>query len=256
MGKRALLVLSAVILLITLGASAAHAQYAPPSTVPGRPPEGCPPQNPPEDAPCHPRARANVSDDEVETGDEVTVSTEDDTFEEGSDAEVWMSRVRRGSPVHSLGTAVVRADGSVIHTFVVPAVEDGVYLVWIHGVDENGNPVTPIAAIVVDADDNQAAATGVNSSSVDPPDAVASLQTVSPAAEAAAVEAVANGATLSVDNGSLEVLGGSTSKPKVAASGLSTTGADLAAPITVGAALLLTGTGLLLLRNRRRATAQ
>lgn len=263
MGKRALLALSSLILLFTLGATAAQAQYAPPTTspgggpptsVPGNPPAGCPPQNPPTDAPCHPRARANVSDDNVAPGETVTVSTENGTFEGGSDLDIRLSRVRRGSPTFDLGTDVADADGGMSQDVVIPQVPNGVYVIWVHGVDENGDPVTALVPIVIKGPNTDAP--GATASKAGPPPvAVLGVQTVSPAAETAAIAAVANGAALSVANGSLEVVGGN-AKPKVAAAGLSTTGADLAAPVTVGGALLLTGAGLLVLRNRRRATAK
>ena len=253
MGKRALVALFVLAVAFVGGVAPAAAQYAPPSTVPGGgPPEGCPPQDPPRDAPCHPRARGNASKEEVRPGDEVIVSAPAGTFAPNSDVVVTLNRVRRGAPVHTFGTFKSNSNGSFSLEVTIPAgTEPGVYVIQMHGTDDEGDPVTALAPIVVRNANTTAAdvrgATFTNSGDSGLPADLA----MSPAEEAAAVAAVANGGTLAVTDDGIVATGGS--KPKVAAAGLSTTGADLAAPITVGAALVLTGAGLVILRRRQHA---
>lgn len=240
--KRALLVVAACALLLV--GTPAYAQYGPP--------EGCPPQDPPPEnpPPCHPRRRANVSDHSVQPGQTVVVSVPAGTFDPGSDVTASMTRVRSGSPNHSVGAGKADGDGSAEIDALIPDAPRGVYLIWLSGEDANGNPITALAAVVLVP---EAAATGVAEPTAfdgPVPPAVTEVQQSFPrAAEPSTVAAVQSGATPSIDDsGRLSVRGATA----VRAASLSGTGTNIEYPLTVAAVLILVGTGLVL---RRRAGA-
>jgi LPXTG-motif cell wall-anchored protein len=222
-------------------------------------PVGAQYEEPPGEAPDNPRVAAGVSDDDVQPGDPVTV-TAPPAFAPGSQVTVYLARAQQDSAALALATAAVNADGSVNRTVTIPDVPAGVYFLYILGVDEDGNERIAITAIVVR---NAAAAASVEApapesfESAAAPAAVAELQpALSPAAEVAVVDAVADGAgvVLSPADGALSI---QTPAGLQDATTLPTTGAnDVSQQVTIGAALLLAGTGLVLLRRRRGGFTQ
>jgi LPXTG-motif cell wall-anchored protein len=250
---------SLAILFGVLGAlmvgAPAGAQYEQPPTTPTTAP-GEEPSGDPE----NPRIAAGVSDDDVQPGDTVTV-TAPPAFAPGTQVTVYLARAQEGSAALALATAAVNADGSVNRTVTIPDVPAGVYYLYIVGVDEDGNERIAITAIVVR--NAQAAAASVEApapesfESAAVPAAVAELQpALSPAAEAAVVDAVTDGAgvVLSPADGALSI---QTPAGLQDATTLPTTGAnDVSQQVTIGAALLLAGTGLVLLRRRRGGFTQ
>lgn len=203
--------------------------------------------------PEQPRTIANVSDDDVSPGDQVTVSVPA-VFAQNSPISINLSRAQPGSGGVELASGNAGANGAVSQSITIPATQDGVYFLYVTGVDPDGNPVVAIVVIVIRGGDASAASVegdSVSAASVAPvPAAVASVQSdLTPASEAAVVEAVTGGAGLVLSpEGTLNVR---TPAGVQEASALPTTGADgIATQVTVGAALLLAGTGLVLLRRR------
>ena len=224
----------------------AQAQYGPPPPPPG-PPAGCPVTNPPpaNPPPCKPRRDASVDPDRARPGQQATVSVPDGTLAPGSNYRVVLTRVQPNSTDHVVvPSATADPDGSASSTFTVPALPPGVYLVWIHGVDSNGNPVVAMTGFVIQGV-GTAAAAPVSSSSTPRPAAVeAALNSVSP--DDVATVANGNGSLVVTPNGLLQVRGAQTdADPR-----FSRTGADLQGPMTAGMALLIAGGGLVLLRRR------
>jgi LPXTG-motif cell wall-anchored protein len=135
-------------------------------------------------------------------------------------------------------------------------------------VDEDGNTVVALVAVVlrageaapaaasVEEDGFQAAAAGPVAAAPVPAAVADVQQSVSPDIEAAVVDAVAQGAGVALSpQGTLQVR--SASGAVQAASTLPTTGAnDISQQVTIGAALLLAGTGMVLLRRRRGGFTQ
>ncbi|MCO8129268.1 LPXTG cell wall anchor domain-containing protein [Acidimicrobiia bacterium EGI L10123] len=206
--------------------------------------------------PEQPRTVANVSDDDVAPGDPVTV-TVPPVFAPGTEVSINLARAQQDAGGVELGSPDANADGSVSDTVTIPATEDGVYFLYVTGVDTDGNPVVAIVAIVVRngvasasaVEGESFAATAAAAAPV--PAAVADVQSnVTPASEAAVVEAVTqSGAGLVLSPES--TLNVRTPEGVQAASALPTTGSnDISAQVTIGAALLFAGTGLVLLRRR------
>jgi len=199
--------------------------------------------------PEQPRTEASVSDDDVEPGDSVTVSAPP-VFAPGSPITVNFVRAQSGADAQQLATGTAGANGSANQSVTIPQVPDGVYFVYITGVDEDGNEVVALAAIVVRNGVAAAAAVQGDSMAAPVPAPVAQAQGLAPEAEAAVVDAVTDGAGVVMSpQGQLQVR---TAAGLQDASTLPTTGSDdISKQVTVGAALLLAGTGLVLLRRRR-----
>lgn len=266
--KRLVLALVMGALLVLAPVSPASAQYGgnpPPEEPPAGPPEGCPVEDPPpaDPPPCNPRATADVSDSTVRPGDEITVSTPP-VFEPGTTVTINMVRAQRSASASELGTETADADG-VDASVTIPDVPPGVYFIYVYGTGPDGSPVVAMTPIVVRGGP-AAAAQGVDDVSVQGdavyaaaaaaapvPVQVAEVQgAVSPEVEAAVVDAVASGgrAVLSPE-GTLNVR---TAAGVQRASALPTTGSDgIATQVTIGAAMLFAGTGLVLLRRRKGA---
>lgn len=212
-------------------------------------------EDPPSEEPAQPRTVANVSDDEVAPGDPVTV-TVPPVFAPGTPIVVELARAQQGAEGVELGSGTSSSDGSVSETVTTPATEDGVYFLYVTGVDADGNPVVALVAIVVSGGDATAAAVQGDSfaaagAAAPVPAAVAEAQSgLTPDTEAAVVEAVTQqgaGMVLSPE-GTLSVR---TAAGVQSAGALPTTGSDgIATQAAVGAALFLAGTGLVLLRRR------
>lgn len=215
-------------------------------------------EEPPGSEPAQPRTVANISDDVVSPGDPVTV-TVPPVFAPGTPIVVELARAQQGAEGVELGSGTAGTNGGVNETVTVPATQNGVYFLYVTGVDADGNPVVAIVAIVIR--DGEAAATAVEgegftaagpaAASTPVPAAVAEVQSgLTPDTEAAVVEAVTQqGAGLVLSpQGELSVR---TPAGVQSASALPTTGGDgIATQVAVGAALLLAGTGLVLLRRR------
>lgn len=254
-----------LVLSLVTGALAALVLVAPASAQyggdPDAPPSGCPVEDPPPEdpPPCHPRTDAGVSDPDVQPGDSVTV-TAPPVFAPGSEVTVNLVRARNGSNANGLGTGTAGSDGAVSESVTIPDVPSGVYFLYITGEDADGNLVVAMVAIVVrpaastaavGGDDFQAAA------AAPVPAAVAEVQAVSPETEAAVVEAVTEGGAGLVLSPQGELSVRSAAGALQEASTLPTTGGDgIAEQVTVGAALVLAGTGFVLLRRRRGGFAK
>lgn len=197
--------------------------------------------------PDQPRTEASVSDDDVEPGDTVTVSAPP-VFAPGSPITVNLVRAQSGADAQQLATGTAGANGSASQSVTIPQVPDGVYFVYITGKDADGNDVVAMAAIVVRGGVAAPAAVQGNAAAVPAP--VAQAQGVAPDTEAAVVDAVTDGAGVVLSpQGQLQVR---TAAGLQDASTLPTTGSDdISKQVTVGAALLLAGTGLVVLRRRR-----
>jgi LPXTG-motif cell wall-anchored protein len=201
-----------------------------------------------------PRTVANVSDDDVIPGDTVTV-TVPPVFAPGTPIVIELARAQQGAEGVALASGNAGADGSVNKTVTIPATQHGVYFLYVTGVDTDGNPVVAIVAIVIRPLPGAASVEGDSFAvaSTPVPAAVSQAQAESgltPATEAAVVEAVTQqGAGLVLSpQGALSVR---TPAGVQQASALPTTGSDgIATQAVVGAALLLAGTGLVLLRRR------
>lgn len=139
----------------------------------------------------------------------------------------------------------------------VPAsTADGVYILYIHGEDANGNPVVAIVPIVIEGG-AQAASTGsVAAAGVTPPPQVQALQaSMSAGAAADAAEAVSAGDGELVVKGNAIEVRAADSVAAPSQRSLSTTGTNVAGPITAGIALILAGAGLVILRRRQAVEA-
>lgn len=201
--------------------------------------------------PEQPRTVANISDDTVEPGDSVTVSVPP-VFAPGTPITVNLVRAQSGADADQLASGTAGGDGSVNRSVTIPDVEPGVYFVYVTGVDTDGNPVVALVAIVVEGAQAAAVEGAVQAAAAAPvPAGVADIQTVAPETEAAVLDAVSGGdagVVLSPD-GTLNVR---TAAGLQDASTLPTTGSDdISTQVTVGAALVLAGTGLVMLRRRR-----
>lgn len=209
------------------------------------------------DDPCQPRTSAEVSDDVVAPGEPVTVSTPP-AFAPGSSVTINLVRADDGaSPVLS-DSATASSTGAVSDSITVPNVPDGVYFVYVVGTDADGNRVVALTPIVIRGGQAQAAAvegdTFQAAAAAEVPAAVAEVMPdLSQQAEAAVVDAVASGSSglvLSPD-GTLNVR--SPEGSLQAASALPNTGNDVSGLVTAGAALILAGTGLVLMHRRKEA---
>lgn len=259
--KRLVLALTLGVLSALLLVAPASAQYGgnPP---PAGPPEGCPVTDPPpaDPPPCSPRAQAEVSDSDVRPGDPVTVTTPP-VFAPGSRITVNIVRANQGESARQLATGTAATDGRVSNTSDMPDLPPGVYFIYVYGTGPDGEPVVALVPVVVRAGESTAAAVEAgtaraltvqgNAVSAPVPVQVAEVQTDLPVdAEAAIVEAVTAGdaGLLLTPEGQLNVR---TAKGVQQAGSLPTTGSDgIATQVAVGAALLLAGTGLVLMRRR------
>lgn len=220
------------------------------------PPASAQYDEPPAEEPAQPRTVANVSEDVVSPGDPVTV-TVPPVFAPGTPIVVELARAQQGAEGVGIGSGSAGANGAVSETVTVPATQNGVYFLYVTGVDTDGDPVVAIVAIVIEGAEAASAGegqafTGVGAAAFTPvPAAVAEVQSgLTPETEAAVVEAVTQqsaGLVLS-PQGTLSVR---TPAGVQSASALPTTGGDgIATQAVIGAALLLTGTGLVMLRRR------
>lgn len=215
-------------------------------------------EQPPTEEPVQPRTVANVSDDDVSPGDAVTV-TVPPVFASGTQVSINLARAQQDQDGVVLDTATTGSDGAVSQSVTIPATQDGVYFLYVTGVDADGFPVVAIVAIVIR--DGVAAASAVEEESFSaaaaapapapvPLEVVQAQSNLTPDTEAAVVEAVTQGAAglaLSPE-GTLSVR---TPAGVQEASTLPTTGGDgIATQVLVGAALLLSGAGLVMLRRR------
>lgn len=226
---------------------------------PEAPPAGCPVEDPPpaDPPPCHPRTSATVSDRVVAPGESVVVSTPP-AFAPGSPVTINLVRARGGSTPALSEQSTANGTGAVSDSITIPDVPNGVYFVYVVGVDADGNRVVALTPIVIRSGQAQAAAVEGDSfqaaAAAEVPAAVAEVMPdLSPEAEAAVVDAVASGSSglvLSPD-GTLNVR--SPEGSLQAASALPNTGNDISGPVTAGAALLLAGTGLVLMYRRKEA---
>lgn len=257
--KRLVLALTTGVLSALLLVAPASAQTEPNY---GGNPGGCSVEDPPpaEAPPCLPRAAADVADPEVQPGDPITVTTPP-VFAPGSPITVNIVRANDTSQPGQLASGTASSDGRVSNTSTVPDLPPGVYFVYVTGVGADGNPVVALVPIVVRAGESTAAAvqgataraftvqSGAAAAPV--PAQVAEVQAdLSTAAEAAIVEAVTAGdaGLLLSPEGQLNVR---TAQGVQQAGSLPTTGSDgIATQVAVGAALLLAGTGLVLMRRK------
>lgn len=214
-------------------------------------------EQPPTEEPVQPRTVANVSDPDVSPGDAVTV-TVPPVFASGTQVSINLARAQQDQDGVVLDTATTGSDGSVSQSVTIPATQDGVYFLYVTGVDADGFPVVAIVAIVIR--DGVAAASAVEEENFSaaaapapaplPLEVVQAQSNLTPDTEAAVVEAVTQGAAglaLSPE-GTLSVR---TPAGVQEASTLPTTGGDgIATQVLVGAALLLSGAGLVMLRRR------
>lgn len=201
--------------------------------------------------PEQPRTVANVSDDTVEPGDSITVSVPP-VFAPGTPIAVNLVRAQSGADADQLASGSAGSNGSANQSVTIPDVEPGVYFVYVTGVDADGNPVVALVAIVVEGAAPAAAVQGNSqaAAAAPVPAAVADIQTVAPETEAAVLDAVSGGDAGLVlsPQGTLQVR---TPSGLQDASTLPTTGSDdISTQVTVGAALVLAGTGLVMLRRR------
>lgn len=229
-----------VFMALVVGAQAAHAQYepAPTTTIAEQ-------QRPP-------RGTASLSDHAVDPGQQdVAISTGAGSCLAGVTATVRMVRLVNGAGSETLATTTADPDGSVDATFDVDADEaPGVYLVWIECKGVDGRTWIFRSVMVVKGPIAATGTVGAQSAGV-PADIVELQESVSPAVEADIAQAVADGGTPTVADNNIRVSGAGASA--AAAGGLSTTGTDTRAPVTVGAALILAGIGLYSLRRRNEA---
>jgi len=260
--KRFVLALFMGALSALMLAAPASAQYG--GNPPG-PPSGCPVEDPPPDdpPPCNPRTDAGISDPDVTPGQPVTV-TAPPAFAPGSQVVVNLVRARNGANAAQLATGTAGANGAVSQSVTVPDVPAGVYFMYVTGVDADGNRVVALVPIVIRGGAQAAAVQGDSvdapirtaSFSAPVPAAVAEVQAVTPKTEAAVVDAVTGGAGVVLSpEGTLSVRTPAGALQQ--ASALPTTGSDgIADQVTVGAALVIAGSGLVLLRRRRQGFAK
>lgn len=249
------LTLGALMALLAVGPASAQTYGGDPLPPSDPPPDGCPVEDPPPDPapPCNPRVDADVSDSEVQPGDPITVTTPP-VFAPGSAITVNIVRANDTAEPGQLATGTASSDGRVSNTSTVPDLPPGVYFVYVTGVDSDGNPVVALVPIVVRAATTAQAAgdaAAFTAAAAPVPAQVAEVQAdLSTAGEAAIVEAVTAGdaGLLVSPEGQLNVR---TAQGVQQASSLPTTGSDgIATQVAVGAALLLAGTGLVLMRRR------
>lgn len=263
--KRFLLALTTAACLSLLVAGPASAQYGGGDEPP---PSGCPDGT---DGPCEPRAPATVSDADVAPGESITVSTPP-VFAPGSEVTVNLIHVDRGETPVLSETGTTNAEGAAGSSITIPDVGSGVYFVYVVGLDEDGNRIVAIVPIVIrnataaasvegDSTQSQAAPDDATQSgsfetaAAEPvPAAVASVQTDLDAdTEAAIVDTVASGNSglVLADDGTLNVR--TPEGATQAAGALASTGNDVSGPVTAGAAMILAGTGFVLLHRRKEA---
>lgn len=199
--------------------------------------------------PEQPRVEASVSDADVTPGQTVTV-TVPPVFAPGSPIVVNLARAQSGADADVLAQGTAGATGAVNESVTIPDTESGVYFLYVTGVDSDGNEVVAVTAIVI-RNDAPAASVQGDTAAAPVPASVADLQTVAPETEAAVVDAVTDGAGVVLSpQGTLQVR--SAAGALQAADSLPRTGADdISQQVTIGAALVLAGTGLVLLRRRR-----
>jgi LPXTG-motif cell wall-anchored protein len=208
---------------------------------------------------------ANISDSTPQPGEAVTV-TAPPVFAPGTRVVVNLARASQGATPAQLGSGTAGATGRVSESATIPAVEPGVYWLYVTGVDADGNPTVALVPVViggteaaavegdsVEGDSFEAAAVAapVVDAATPLPAAVAALQSVEPDVEAAVLDAVADGAGVVLSpQGTLQVRTAAGAVQD--ADTLPVTGAsDISQQVTIGAALLLAGTGMVLLRRRR-----
>ena len=245
-----LLMSAAITAALLLGASPAYAEHEDGHYA--EPPAECDTST---DA-CQPAAEAEASDESVEPGEPVTVSTSGGTFAEGTTVEVGI--YGEDGVVFQVEGVTVNADGSVSYTLTVPeGTPDDVYVLYIHGVDANGNPVVAMVDLVVLP--GATTSGGFTASGVTAPAAVVAASAAMPADQRAdAVGAVADGTgTVVLNNaGELELrTAASAAAPTVSGGNLSRTGSSIAGPVTAGIALVLVGGGMVILRRRPQVQA-
>ena len=250
--KRLVLALTTGVLSALLLVAPASAQTDPNY---GGNPGGCSVEDPPpaDVPPCLPRAAADVADPNVQPGDPITVTTPP-VFAPGSPITVNIVRANNTAQPGQLGTGTAASDGRVSNTSAVPDLPPGVYFVYVTGTGADGNPVVALVPIVVRAATTAQVAgdSAVFTAAAAPvPAQVAEVQAdLSTATEAAIVEAVTAGdaGLLLSPEGQLNVR---TAQGVQQASTLPTTGSDgIATQVAFGAALLLAGTGLVLMRRK------
>lgn len=256
--KRLVLALTMGVLSALLLVAPASAQYGgepPPPPPSDPPPDGCPVEDPPpaDPPPCNPRAEADVSDPEVQPGDPITVTTPP-VFAPGSPITVNIVRANDTAQPGELASGTASSDGRVSNTSTVPDLPPGVYFIYVTGTGPDGNPVVALVPIVVRAANTAQVAgdSAAFTAAASPvPAQVAEVQAdLSTATEAAIVEAVTarDAGLLLSPEGQLNVR---TAQGVQRAGSLPTTGSDgIATQVAVGAALLLAGTGLVLMRRK------
>lgn len=207
----------------------------------------------PEGEAEQPRVVADASDTDVAPGEPVTVTTPP-VFAPGSPITVNIIRASDTAEAGELASGEATSDGRVSNTSTIPDLPPGVYFIYVTGTGPDGNPVVALVPIVIRAATAQAAAAesaAFQASAAPVPAQVAEVQSdLTPATEAAIVEAVTAGdaGLLVSPEGQLNVR---TPEGVQAAGALPTTGSDgIATQVAVGAALLLAGTGLVLMRRK------
>ncbi len=211
------------------------------------------------DSPCQPRTTATASDPVVTPGQTITVTTPP-AFAPGSAVTVNWVHVDESSTASTLKETTANSSGAADTGVTIPNVPPGVYFLYLTGVDADGNTTVALVPIVVRgssaATGEQAAAqpAAAQTAGAGPvPAQVAEVQQdLSPKVEASVVEAVSAGdagLVLTPDR----QLSVRTPQGTQSVQSLATTGRDLTTPITVGSALVLAGTGLVLLRRRKVA---
>lgn len=180
-------------------------------------------------------------------------------FKPGSTVSVNIVHIGPAGTAQVLKSVIADGNGAVSTSATIPSGSDtGIYFIYLEGIDVNGNRVVALVPIVVRSAPAGAAQSGSQSAAVEansvqavaPAEVTEVQQDLSPKAEAAVVEAVSAGQAGLVlsPQGRLEVR---TANGTVEASSLASTGRDLQTPATIGAALVLAGTGLVLLRRRK-----
>lgn len=218
---------------------------------------------------------AEVSDATAEPGQPVTVATPSGGtgFDAGDTVSAGIARGAAGQEAILLDSAVVNPDGTVSITVTIPEeTPTGIYYVFIVGqVTIDGETFTkvvvaPITVSGAAADANAATLMGASSgdsgssgsgsggpaaatwaagsTTMATPPEVAVLQSsiTSPGEEQVILEAVADGATLSIDDGQLAVSTGPLESGAAAA--------DSTRPLVAALAVGLAGGGLVLIRRR------
>ena len=199
-------------------------------------------------------------------GEQVTVSGPANTFKQGSTVNkgITGSKAKGPKPQNvgtSLGTAKAGSDGSISTDVTIPAdAEQGVYFIYLTGVDANNETVVVIIPIVVPTSAPSTAAksastntagggttgkaasaetsappTFAGSESEEVPVSVAALRVDAPVEEAMVDAVTDDGAVLRIDNGQL-----------IAAS----SDGDDTRPLVAAFAIGLAGGGVVLLRRR------